>query len=182
MCAVLLSLALTACLKSPVLQSFTHALYHLAAQPEFIAPLREEVEAIVAEDGWSKVAVGKMWKLDSFMRESQRYNGVNSSTFVVFSLLIVSRSHVRLIVTVMRKTLVPLTLSDGTYIPKGTVMVTPAEATHFDNENYENADVFDPFRFAREKERDGSAVKHQYVTTSAEYVPFGHGKHAWCVS
>ena len=81
----------------------------------------------------------------------------------------------------MRKAVVPLTLCDGTYIPKGTVMVAPAQATHFDNENYANAAVFDPFRHVREKEKDGSAVKHQYVTTSAAYVPFGHGKHAWCV-
>nr|BAD94562.1 cytochrome P450 [Phanerodontia chrysosporium]BAL05132.1 cytochrome P450 [Phanerodontia chrysosporium] len=139
--------------------SFTHALYHLAANPEFIASLREEIETIVSEEGWSKAAIGKMWKLDSFMRESQRYNGINS-------------------VSVKRKALKPLTLSDGTFIPKGTVLVTPTVATHFDDDNYKNPTVFDPFRYYREKERDMSAVKHQFVTTSPDYVSFGHGKHA----
>ncbi|GJE97791.1 cytochrome P450 [Phanerochaete sordida] len=139
--------------------SFTYALYHLAASPEFAAPLREEIEAVVAEDGWTKISMGKMWRLDSFLRESQRYNGINP-------------------VSVMRKAMKSFTLSDGTYIPKGTTLVTPALATHFDSDNYVNPTVFDPFRYVREKEQDMSAVKHQFVTTSPEYVSFGHGKHA----
>ena len=61
------------------LQSITHAIYHLAASPECQQPLREEVEALVSAEGWSKAAMGKMWKLDSFMKESQRYNGVSLS-------------------------------------------------------------------------------------------------------
>ena len=56
-------------------QAFTHALYNLAAQPQYIKPLRDEVEGIIAEDGWSKISIGKMRKLDSFLRESQRVNG-----------------------------------------------------------------------------------------------------------
>lgn len=72
-----------------------------------------------------------------------------------------------------------VTLSDGTYIPKDTILVTPALATHCDEGNYRDPLVFDPFRYSRQKEQDNSAVKHQFVTTSADYVAFGHGKHAW---
>ena len=60
-------------------QSLTHAVYHLAASREILEELREEIEAILETDGWTKVAMGKMRKLDSFMRESQRVNGINSS-------------------------------------------------------------------------------------------------------
>jgi hypothetical protein len=60
-------------------QSFTQALYHLAAAPEYVAPLREELEAALLDDGWSKAAMGKCVKLDSFLRESQRFNGVSAS-------------------------------------------------------------------------------------------------------
>ena len=35
-------------------------------------PLREEVETIIAEEGWSKASIGKMRKLDSFLKESMR--------------------------------------------------------------------------------------------------------------
>ena len=60
-------------------QSITHAIYHLAEHPEYLAPLREESEPIIQEEGWTKAAMGRMWKLDSVMRESQRLNGINTS-------------------------------------------------------------------------------------------------------
>lgn len=73
----------------------------------------------------------------------------------------------------------PVTFSDGTYIPAGTVLATPAYATHFDDENYADAATFDPWRYVREKEQDLSPSKHQFVTLTSDYVPFGLGKHAW---
>ncbi|GJE99516.1 cytochrome P450 [Phanerochaete sordida] len=139
--------------------TFTHALYHLAANPEFIGPLREEVDAVVAEDGWTKAAMGKLWKLDSFMRESLRHNSTNP-----FS--------------VRRMALKNFTFSDGTVIPQGTVVVTPPYATHFDEENYQDAAVFNPWRHVNEKKQDGDASRHQFITTSTTYVAWGHGKHA----
>ena len=57
----------------------SHVLYDLAAFPEYIEPLREEVETITAVDGWTKAAMGKMRKLDSFLKESQRFNGIGLS-------------------------------------------------------------------------------------------------------
>jgi hypothetical protein len=53
-----------------LLQSFTHALYHLAANPEYTGPLREEVDAVVKEYGWTKAAIDKMYRIDGFFRES----------------------------------------------------------------------------------------------------------------
>lgn len=47
--------------------------------PEYIGMLRAEIEPVIAEEGWTKAAMGKMWKLDSFMRESQRLNGIGTS-------------------------------------------------------------------------------------------------------
>ena len=60
------------------LQTFTHALYHLAANPELLEPLRQEVEIVTNADGWTKAAMGKMRKLDSLLRESQRINGISA--------------------------------------------------------------------------------------------------------
>ena len=67
-------------------QTFTHALYNLAAHTEYIQPLREEVEGIIAEEGWTKASLGKMRKLDSFLKESQRVNGVAQRKHTDFSL------------------------------------------------------------------------------------------------
>ena len=62
----------------------THALFDLAAAPQYLQPLREEIEPIIAAEGWTKAAMGKMWKLDSFLRESQRFNGIGLSAYLSF--------------------------------------------------------------------------------------------------
>jgi ent-kaurene oxidase len=51
-----------------------HALFDLCANRQFIEPLREEIEQVISEHGWSMVAVSKLQKLDSFIKESQRLN------------------------------------------------------------------------------------------------------------
>ena len=61
-------------------QGLTHALYDLAAYPAFMQPLRDEVESVITANGWTKLAMHKLWKLDSFLRESQRMNGTSLST------------------------------------------------------------------------------------------------------
>lgn len=57
-----------------------HALYNLAAMPEYSRPLREEVEEHLGSDvsNWTKDAFAKCWKLDSFLKESQRLNGLGA--------------------------------------------------------------------------------------------------------
>ena len=72
------------------------------------------------------------------------------------------------------------TFSDGIFIPKGTLVSTTARAAHFDAENYDNPDVFDPWRFMR-MESDGASdrLRNQIVNTHPEFLTFGLGKHAW---
>ncbi|KAM5530553.1 hypothetical protein V8D89_015788 [Ganoderma adspersum] len=131
--------------------SITHVLYDLAAMPECIQLLREEIEA--------QAALDKMWKLDSVFRESSRHYGIS-------------------LIGLPRKVIKDITLHDGTFIPKGTVVAAAAHATHHDESNYSNADVLVPFRFARVREREGEGSKHQFVKTSVDFVPFGHGRQA----
>ena len=52
---------------------------------------------------------------------------------------------------------------------------------HHDERFYENADAFEPFRFAEIREDNSEGVKYQFVSTAIDYLPFGLGKHAWCV-
>ena len=82
---------------------------------------------------------------------------------------------------VTRKTLKDFTLSDGTVIPKGALVGVAAQSLHHDQKLYENANVFEPFRFAdmRDSEADEEGPKYQFVSTAIEYLPFGYGKHAW---
>ncbi|KAF9237102.1 cytochrome P450 [Melanogaster broomeanus] len=139
--------------------SFTQALCNLAANPQYIQPLREEVESIVKTEGWSRGSLAKMRKIDSFLKESQRMEGIDC-------------------LGMTRKAMKDFMFSDGTVIPKGTIVAIASRSTQFDDKIYENADMFDPFRFANMRDEDGEGVKHQFVSTGPEYLPFGHGKHA----
>jgi cytochrome P450 len=71
------------------------------------------------------------------------------------------------------------TFSDGTFIPKGTTIGVAARCVHHDEKFYDNPNVFQPFRFAEMREEDSESVKYQFVSTAVEYLPFGHGQHAW---
>ncbi len=55
----------------------TQVLYRLLAHPEYIEPLRQEVDALVSEGGWTKAGIDKMHKVDSFLRETQRLDGIS---------------------------------------------------------------------------------------------------------
>ncbi|TCD69273.1 hypothetical protein EIP91_008208 [Steccherinum ochraceum] len=136
--------------------SFTHALYYLAADPSLAAPMRQEVDAVLEEEGGdlgSRTAVSKLRHIDSFLRESQRLNGTNATT-------------------VWRKTVKEITFSSGITIPPGVFLSAAATATHLDDQHYPNANVFDPWRFV------GSDNARSFASMSADYIAFGQGRHA----
>ncbi|KAI0254414.1 cytochrome P450 [Lactifluus subvellereus] len=139
--------------------TFTQVLYRLLANPEHIEPLREEVEAVVAQEGWTKAGMDKMHKVDSFIRETQRIDGLN--------FLIMPRLALR-----------PFTFSNGVTVPAGTLVAVPASAAHRDEETYTKPEEFDGFRFSKLRERDGGLTsRHQVISTSAEQLSFGLGRH-----
>ncbi|KAI6159827.1 cytochrome P450 [Pisolithus thermaeus] len=138
--------------------TFTQALYNLAAYPQYVGPLREEVDAIIREHGWTKEAIALMHKVDSFLAETQRLEGVLTSS-------------------VQRKAMKDLTLADGTFIPKGTHLSVPTYVFHRDGVVYDSPCKFNPFRFSKLSDR-GESARHQMVAVTQDYFPFGYGKHA----
>ena len=72
-----------------------------------------------------------------------------------------------------------VTLTDGTFLPKGAFVTATAFATHQDSANYADPTEFKPFRYSDMRSQDsGEALKHQMTNTSADYLAFGHGRHA----
>lgn len=56
----------------------TNVMYDLAAYPEYIQPLRDEIKAVLAEDGeLKKSSLLKLKLMDSVMKESQRVRPVS---------------------------------------------------------------------------------------------------------
>ena len=158
-------------------------MYRLLANPEYIEPLRQEVDAVIREEGWTKAGIDKMHKIDSFLRETQRID-----SFTARSLDFFPASQVRDIdslrffpVAVNRCALRPFTFSNGVTVPTGTFVSVPANAAHRDERIYSNPDKFDGYRFMklRESEGDTTTSRYQAVSVSNEHLPFGLGRHTW---
>jgi hypothetical protein len=58
-------------------QMTSHIILNLATYPEYIQLLRDEARAVLEESGgvWTVESMGKLKKMDSFMKESQRHSG-----------------------------------------------------------------------------------------------------------
>lgn len=65
------------------------AVFDLVAHPEYIEPLRDEVKRVKVSDGntWTKAGIAKLVKMDSFMKESQRFRPPGLGTTGCFSAL-----------------------------------------------------------------------------------------------
>jgi len=83
-----------------------------------------------------------------------------------------------LFVSVMRKIHKDITLSNGTCIPAGTIVPAAPPFEHMDPDHYSNPQDFYPWRFSDMREKDGEELRHQFVSTSVDYLPFGYGKYA----
>lgn len=140
-----------------------HVLYDLAALPGYIEELRSEIRDVLAEDGpwmqWTKTSFSKLKKLDSFMRESQRWNPP--------SLLSYHR--------VMMQNYV---LKDGTLLPRGSHIAMAVNSIQNNPKVTPNPEIFDPLRYYKLRGREGEAHLHQFATTEPEILNFGHGKYA----
>ena len=70
------------------------------------------------------------------------------------------------------------TFADGTFIPQGTTVCVNCTPAHNDPEKYDNPDQFDGFRFAKMRLLQDGTRKYDMVTTSPEFLLFGHGRRA----
>ncbi|KAG5744606.1 hypothetical protein H9Q72_013009 [Fusarium xylarioides] len=141
----------------------------LGSDAEFntIATLRDEMDRILGTDdsvNWTKSGIQAMTRADSVARESIRLCSFGGRA-------------------VFRKVMVDdFKTEDGHHVPKGSIISFIGHPEQTDNELYEDGLKYDPFRFSRVREtaanRDEKAPPVTFVTTSPEFLTFGHGKHA----
>ena len=137
-----------------------HVLYDLAAHPQYVEPLRDEIRAVAIEDGgWQKSSYSKLRKLDSFIKESQR---VNPPTLL---------SNHRIMTE-------PHTFNDGTKLTKGTHIAMAVNAIQNDPDITPFPERFCPFRYYELRQKPGEGHLHQFATTEHSLLNFGHGKNA----
>lgn len=125
-----------------------------------------------------------MQKLDSFLKESQRFTppSLRKYSSVCISLLQGSGSRtngsLNLQVAVNRVVLEPLTLSDGFHLPVGTRSSMSCAAILHDPTVTFQPEIFDGFRYYKERQKPGEQNRHQFATTDGNNLHFGHGKYA----
>ena len=112
------------------MQTVTHSLYNLATYPEYVQPLREEIEAVIQEQGWSKASVTKMTKLDSFVKETMRLSPTTACTYLICHHFICSKNTSA--DSMRRRTTKDFTFSDGTTIPAGNFLSVAIPCIHTD--------------------------------------------------
>ncbi|KAF8959161.1 cytochrome P450 [Flammula alnicola] len=137
-------------------------LYKLAASPEYVGPLREQIDSVVDKYGWTKEGISKMYRIDSFIREVSRLKG--------FSALVLHR-----------KVMNPegFKFHDGITIPQGTHIAAASCVVNVNEDTFENSDRFDGLRFARlQEEADDVNMKHQLTSPAMNNLFYGVGKHA----
>ncbi|KIM83563.1 hypothetical protein PILCRDRAFT_69319, partial [Piloderma croceum F 1598] len=135
----------------------TWVLFHIAAYPEYVPELRDEMDQVLEGSEWTCAAMNSLQKLDSFIKEVLRVKPVIGAN-------------------ITRLALRAFTLSNGTYIPAGTKISAAADPQHFDPEIFgENAAEFDGFRFI--KLQDVGSVSQRLATSTSDYVGFGYGRH-----
>ncbi|KAJ5745766.1 hypothetical protein N7520_010948 [Penicillium odoratum] len=137
----------------------TNIMYDLAAYPEYFQPLRDEISAVIAEDGeLKKTSLLRLMLMDSVMKESQRIHPVGMTSL-------------------NRLATEAIPLSDGIVIPKGATIAVSAHV-NLDKTIYPDPEKYDGYRFFKKRQEPGHEHKHQFVTTTRESYGFGHGLHS----
>ena len=161
----------------------TNVLFDIASSPPemgVLDSLREEAIHVYDESGrlWTKASLAKLVRMDSVIRESLRLGALGA-----FGLVrkVVARGG--------------LVSSTGVELPEGSNIAVHNVGIQMLDGHYENAAVWDPFRFSRmrgppdgeDAGRDscGKDVgdilrdrKMAAVSTAPDFLTFGHGKHA----
>ncbi|KAF4986043.1 hypothetical protein FDECE_16157 [Fusarium decemcellulare] len=142
--------------------TMTHSMYDLCARPEYFEPLRQEITEVLGGGGWEKTTLNQLHKLDSLLKESQRFNPVFLLTF--------NRIFHQ-----------PLKLSDGTNLPAGTRIAVPSHAMLQDAAHVPGQAApteFDAFRYSKIRSDSDFAQKYLFSMTDASNMAFGYGKYA----
>ncbi|KAK2016900.1 cytochrome P450 [Colletotrichum eremochloae] len=134
----------------------TQVMLDIALNPDVVGALRDEVKQVIANHGWTRVALAEMRLVDSAIKESQRLKPIAQTSMHRFVLDDVE-------------------LSDGTVIRKDSVIGVPVHEM-WDSAVHDYPETWDAYRFYR-MSRAGS--KDAALTSSTpNHLAWGYGKHA----
>ncbi|RYP13674.1 hypothetical protein DL767_010632 [Monosporascus sp. MG133] len=139
----------------PVACLVTQLLFESMHHKDLVEPLRNEITAALAANGgeWNSQAMSSLPRLESFTRETLRVDGP--------TLFSVTRSVIQ-----------PMQLKSGLSLRPGSIISSPAWLIHNDEDNYEKASEFNPYRFYDEKTNTNTT---RATTGSNTFLAYGYG-------
>ncbi|GKZ64894.1 hypothetical protein AnigIFM63309_000436 [Aspergillus niger] len=135
----------------------TQVLYDLDGRQELIEALRDEIRSVF-KNGWERSSLAKLRLMDSVLKESQRLKPISS-------------------VSMRRMAEAPVTLSDGTIIPKDCKIIVPC-LRQWDEKYYPDPETFIPDRFLKLRNEPGYEHTAAFANSSPNHLGFGLGRHA----
>ncbi|KAG6025447.1 hypothetical protein E4U40_002670 [Claviceps sp. LM458 group G5] len=147
---------------------------------EYIEPLRQEMIIALADGGWQKTTLNRLYKLDSLLKESQRLSPVFLRGCPIephYYYLYTDNK----VVTFNRIFHEPINLSDGTHLPSGTRIAVPSHAMLQDPLHVPGRSPptkFDAFRYSALREESDATSKYHFSMTDSSNMAFGYGKYA----
>ncbi|EPE31715.1 Cytochrome P450 [Glarea lozoyensis ATCC 20868] len=139
-----------------------NALFDICAHPGTLRPLLDEIMQVLDGKDPEQLCtqdLSQMKKLDSFLLESQRFNPP-------------------ILLSPQRVTMEPITLKDGTFLPKGTQVAWPAANILMDPNVTFDPEAFNPWRSFEQGNETSPASTNAYGHTSEKNLLFGHGRQA----
>ncbi|KAI9771200.1 MAG: hypothetical protein M1839_002859 [Geoglossum umbratile] len=134
-------------------------LAELAAKPELMDVLREELAEVMKDGKLPETHLGELRKMDSVMREASRTNP--------FSLLVLYR--------LLQK---PVKLSIGPTIPKGSIICVDAHHIHGSPKLWENPETYNGMRFHELRKQPGNENRYQFASLGSDAPGWGDGSMA----
>ncbi|KAI1176315.1 cytochrome P450 [Nemania sp. FL0916] len=142
--------------------ALSHILHELAARPDYIYILREELETELEGcrgNSLDSKSLSNLVKMDSFIKEAMR---LNPSGIVAWTRLATK----------------PIQLPSNQTIPKGSMIAYCNPRFNPTLEPDINSDEFDGLRFVKLIERDGMQARYKADSLSHDSLNFGFGVHA----
>ncbi|GLB09997.1 hypothetical protein AtubIFM57258_005935 [Aspergillus tubingensis] len=135
----------------------TQVLYDLDGREELIEAMRDEIRSVF-KNGWERSSLAKLRLMDSVLKESQRLKPISS-------------------VSMRRMAEAPVTLSDGTIIPKDCKIIVPC-LRQWDEKYYPEPETFIPDRFLKLRNEPGHEHTAAFANSSPNHLGFGLGRRA----